>query len=96
MYRFFAAWLTSWSMAQYMKLAIVMSTIGRNPVIAAPTAAPTKPFSDNGTSRTRLSPNSSTKPEAVPNRLRRRSSPRMITRSSRAISSRCASWIACR
>ena len=71
-----------------------MSTIGRSPVIAAPTPAPTKAASDIGTFRTRSGPNCSRNPPAVPKRLERMSSPSRITRSSRTISSRWASQIA--
>ena len=56
MYRIFAAWLTNWSIATHMKLVSV-STIGRIPTREDPIAAPKNPFSDNGVSSTRRSPN---------------------------------------
>ena len=56
------AWFTNWSAATKQKLAIVRSTIGRRPVIAAPTATPTKPFSEIGALRMRFGP----KPESSP------------------------------
>jgi hypothetical protein len=45
-----------------MKFSVMISTTGRWPAIAAPTAAPTKPSSEIGVSRTRSSPNSSSRP----------------------------------
>ena len=52
----FAAWLTSWSIARVMKSMNMISATGRSPVIAAPTATPTKPFSEIGVRMTRPSP----------------------------------------
>jgi hypothetical protein len=54
--------LTIWSIASRLKLTVMISTTGRPPAIAAPTAAPTKPSSEIGVSRTRSSPNSSISP----------------------------------
>src|SRR6267378_4699229 len=80
-----------------MKSPNIMSTTGRNPVIAAPTASPVKPASEMGVSRTRSLPNSSTRPEStlkgVP--ASATSSPMMQTLASRRISSASASRIAC-
>src|SRR5581483_7218643 len=94
-YRAFAAWLTNWSIAQYISDAIVISTMGRIPVIAAPTAAPTNPASEIGVSSTRPSPTSSARPYSDQS-CDRMSSPITKTRSSRSISSRIASWMASR
>src|SRR5258705_6838589 len=80
-----------------MKSPNMMSTTGRNPVIAAPTASPVKPASEMGVSRTRSLPNSSTRPDStlkgVP--ASATSSPMMQTLASRRISSASASRIAC-
>ena len=57
-----AAWLTIWSSASSEKLIVISSTTGRRPVIAAPTPMPTIVFSEIGVSRTRFSPNSSSRP----------------------------------
>src|SRR5579859_6593228 len=71
----------------------MMSTTGRIPVIAAPTASPVKPASEIGVSITRSVPNSSTRPErtlkGVP--ASATSSPMMKTVWSRRISSASAS-----
>src|SRR5579863_6768571 len=71
----------------------MISTTGRSPVIAAPTATPVNPASEIGVSLTRSFPNSSTSPEStlkgVP--ASATSSPRMHTRASRRISSAIAS-----
>src|SRR5271169_2484743 len=76
-----------------MKSPNIMSTTGRSPVIAAPTAMPVKPASEIGVSSTRSVPNSSTSPEStlkgVP--ASATSSPKMQTRASRRISSASAS-----
>ncbi len=45
----------------------MISTTGRKPVIAAPTANPMKPFSDIGVSRTRSGPYVSIRPRVTPN-----------------------------
>ena len=45
-----------------MKSMNMISTIGRSPVMAAPTAAPTKPISLIGVSMTRSSPKRSCRP----------------------------------
>src|SRR2546428_13811793 len=80
-----------------MKSPNIMSTIGRSPVIAAPTATPVKPASEMGVSITRSVPNSSTSPDntlkGVP--ASATSSPKMHTRVSRRISSASASRTAC-
>ena len=52
----FAAWLTIWSIAWAVKSENWISTTGRMPVSAAPTAAPTMPSSEIGVSRTRSGP----------------------------------------
>ena len=51
-----------WSIASSAKLTVMISTIGRSPAIAAPTPIPTIVFSEIGVSRTRFSPNSSSRP----------------------------------
>ena len=56
------AWLTIWSIASSEKLTVISSTTGRSPSIAAPTPMPTMVFSEIGVSRTRFSPNSSSRP----------------------------------
>src|SRR5579864_420190 len=80
-------------MVNVMKSPNMMSTTGRRPVMAAPTARPVKPASEIGVSSTRSLPNSSTRPEStlkgVP--ASATSSPRMQTRGSRRISSASAS-----
>src|SRR5687768_18189121 len=74
----------------------MMSTIGRTPVIAAPTARPVNPGSEIGVSITRFVPNSSTSPlttlKGVP--ASATSSPSSTMRGSRRISSASASRIA--
>ncbi len=62
MYRVLAAELMIWSIACMAKLNVMNSTIGRSPLIAAPTAMPVKPCSVIGVSMTRRSPNSSSSP----------------------------------
>src|SRR5262245_18137626 len=71
----------------------MMSTTGRIPVIAAPTAIPVNPASDIGVSNTRSVPNSSTSPVRTLNTVpaSAMSSPQMKTRESRRISSAIAS-----
>src|SRR5215471_1220716 len=80
-----------------MKSPNMMSTIGRIPVIAAPTASPVNPASEIGVSNTRSLPNSSSSPESTLNGVpaSATSSPRMHTVWSRRISSASASRIAC-
>src|ERR1035438_7521359 len=84
-------------MVRVMKSPNMMSTTGRRPVMAAPTATPVNPASEIGVSTTRFAPNSSTKPErtlkGVP--ASATSSPMMQTRESRRISSASASRTAC-
>src|ERR1700688_3129737 len=84
-------------MVSVMKSPNIISTMGRRPVIAAPTAMPVKPASEIGVSSTRSVPNSSTSPEStlkgVP--ASATSSPKMQTRESRRISSASASRTAC-
>src|SRR5687767_4449632 len=74
----------------------MMSTIGRTPVIAAPTARPVNPASEIGVSMMRLVPNSSTSPfttlKGVP--ASATSSPSSTMRESRRISSANASRMA--
>src|SRR5438105_3427256 len=84
-------------MVKVMKSPNMMSTTGRKPVIAAPTASPVKPASEIGVSRTRSLPNSSTRPESTLNGVpaSATSSPMMQTLASRRISSASASRIAC-
>src|SRR5579871_655206 len=71
----------------------IISTTGRIPVIAAPTAIPVKPASEMGVSSIRSGPNSSTRPDrtlkAVP--ASATSSPITKTRGSRRSSSASAS-----
>src|SRR5262249_50800574 len=71
----------------------MISTTGRMPVIAAPTAIPVKPGSEIGVSSTRSGPNSSTRPARTLNTVPASaiSSPQMKTRESRRISSESAS-----
>src|SRR5712692_9491158 len=75
----------------------MMSTTGRMPVIAAPTASPVMPASEIGESSTRSGPNSSTSPDMTLNGVpaSATSSPTMKTRSSRRSSSASASLTAC-
>src|SRR5579863_10422676 len=84
-------------MVSVMKSPNMMSTTGRSPVMAAPTATPVKPASEIGVSTTRAAPNSSTNPDrtlkGVP--ASATSSPKMHTRESRRISSASASRTAC-
>src|SRR3984957_2253719 len=84
-------------MVKVMKSPNMMSTTGRSPVIAAPTATPVNPASEMGVSTMRFAPNSSTSPErtlkGVP--ASATSSPMMQTRESRRISSARASRTAC-
>ena len=67
MKRALAAWLTSSSTAQSAKSAKRISTTGRVPIIAAPTAAPMMQASEIGVSTTRAAPNSSISPLYCPN-----------------------------
>src|ERR1700751_631758 len=84
-------------MVKVMKSPNMMSTTGRNPVIAAPTAIPVNPASEIGVSSTLSLPNSSTSPESTLNGVpaSATSSPMMQTVRSRRISSASASRIAC-
>ncbi len=74
----------------------MMSTIGRMPVMAAPTPMPVKPGSEMGVSMTRSVPNSSTRPHSTLNGVpaSATSSPMMKTVGSRRISSASASLTA--
>src|SRR5579884_2726567 len=74
-----------------------MSTMGRIPVMAAPTPRPLIPASEIGVSMTRDGPNSSTSPKSTLNAVpaSATSSPIMKTRGSRRISSARASRMAC-
>src|SRR5208282_2583941 len=84
-------------MVRVMKSPNMMSTTGRMPVIAAPTATPVKPASEIGVSTIRPAPNSSTSPERTLNGVpaSATSSPKMHTRESRRISWASASLTAC-
>src|SRR5580704_813513 len=84
-------------MVRVMKSPNIMSTIGRIPVMAAPTATPVNPASEMGVSTTRPAPNSSTNPERTLNGVpaSATSSPKMQTWESRRISSASASRTAC-
>src|SRR6202521_2920061 len=84
-------------MVNVTKSPNMMSTTGRIPVMAAPTASPVKPASEIGVSSTRSLPNSSKRPERTLNGVpaSATSSPRMQTVGSRRISSASASRIAC-
>jgi hypothetical protein len=57
-----AAWLTSWSSASVMKSMNMISTTGRRPDWAAPTAIPQTALSLIGVLSTRSTPNSSASP----------------------------------
>ena len=87
-----AAWFTIGSMALTMKSENWISTIGRRPVMAAPTPSPTMASSEIGVSRTRASPNSWMRPSVTPKAppYTPMSSPARKTRSSSASSSRRA------
>ena len=91
-------WLTIWSIASSEKLTVISSTTGRRPVIAAPTPTPTIVFSEIGVSRTRFSPNSSSRPWVTLKAPLKTpmSSPMIRTRSSRSSSSRRAALSASR
>ena len=91
MYRILAALLTIWSMARNRKSPYWTSTIGRIPIIAAPTAAPKNPSSAIGVLSIR-SGNSSSRPSVTVNApphppATAMSSPRQKTDGSRRISS---------
>lgn len=62
MCRIVAALFMIWSRASRLKFTVMISTIGRMPPRAAPIPAPTKADSDNGVSRMRSGPNSSSRP----------------------------------
>ena len=87
-----------WSSASSEKFTVMISTTGRSPIIAAPTPAPTIVFSEIGVSRTRFSPNSSSRPAVTLNAPWKTpmSSPIRKTLSSAAISSRSAALRASR
>src|SRR5215470_17367652 len=84
-------------MVRVRKSPNIISTTGRMPVMAAPTATPVKPASEMGVSITRPEPNSSTSPERTLNGVpaSATSSPKMQTVESRRISSASASRTAC-
>ena len=91
----FAAWLTSWSRASVTKSTNMISTTGRRPDCAAPTAIPQIAASLIGVFRTRSAPNSSTSPFVPPHGPpSATSSPRTRTRSSSRIAWASASVIA--
>ena len=91
-----------------MKSMNMSSATGRRPVVAAPTAAPMKPLSVMGVSRTRSRPKMGMSPLVTPKGPPQASSspgapsppatssPMMMTRASRSISWRSASLIAWR
>src|SRR4051794_30248727 len=81
-----------------MKSANCISATGRIPIMAAPVQAPTIAVSASGASSTRHSPNSAWKPCVTLNAppYTPTSSPMTNTRSSRRISSRRPSEMACR
>src|ERR1017187_8868250 len=83
-------------MVRVMKSPNMISTTGRMPVMAAPTAIPVKPASEIGVSITRRTPNSCTRPEKTLNGVpaSATSSPMIKTLGSRRISSARASRIA--
>src|SRR3954469_21142192 len=83
-------------MAVAMKSAKCMSTTGRAPQSAAPTAAPTIEVSEIGVSSTRWAPNSSGRPLNCPKTppWSAMSSPMAKTSESRRISSRIAAMVA--
>ena len=65
MKRYFAAWLTTWSIASSRKSMNSISTTGRDPAIAAPTPSPTNPASLRGVSMTRRGPNCAMRPSVT-------------------------------
>ena len=83
-------------MTRVRKSPNMMSTTGRMPVIAAPTASPVMPASEIGESITRSGPNSATRPDSTLNGVpaSATSSPITNTRSSRRSSSASASLTA--
>jgi hypothetical protein len=88
--------LTIWSTAGMMKSWNWISAMGSSPLMAAPMATPTIADSASGVSMTRISPNSCCRPSVALNTppLTPTSSPMMMTRSSRRISSRMPSRMA--
>src|SRR5690242_1909749 len=84
-------------MTSVRKSPNMMSTTGRIPVMAAPTARPVKPASEMGASTIRSGPNSATSPASTLNGVpaSATSSPITNTRSSRRSSSARASLTAC-
>ena len=94
----FAATVTITSKGQVTKSANWSSTTGRSPIQAAPIAAPTNPSSAIGVSRTRSSPNSSSRPFVTPNAPPKApmSSPSRKTRSSSRMASASAARTASR
>ena len=54
-----------WSTAWKEKFQVIISTIGRIPIIAMPIAAPVKPPSAIGVSITRFGPNRSSRPSVT-------------------------------
>jgi hypothetical protein len=94
MYRVLAIWFAMMSQQVAKKSENINSATGRSPVIAVPITAPVITSSEIGVSRTRLSPNSSSRPGVVLNTppAAAMSSPIRYTVSSRRIS--CASaWL---
>ena len=92
-----AAWLTSWSSASVTKSTNMISTTGRAPDCAAPTAMPQIAASLMGVLRTRSGPNSSASPAVAPHGPpSATSSPRISTLESARIASASVPVIACR
>ena len=93
----FAAWLTSWSSASVTKSTNMISTTGRMPDCASPTATPQIAASLIGVLRTRSAPSSSASPAVAPQGPpSATSSPSTTTRSSARIASASVVLIASR
>lgn len=93
MKRALAAWFTSASIARVTKSMNMISTTGRRPLSAAPTAADTIDASEMGVSITRAAPNFSRRQRVALNEppAAAMSSPSSTTRSSASMLSRKAS-----
>ncbi len=93
----FATWLTICSNAGYANASNCISTTGRMPFIAMPTASPTMPDSASGVSKQRSSPNSAVSPSVIRKTPPSgpTSSPNMTTAGSSVIASRSAWLSAC-
>src|SRR4051812_21660962 len=92
--RILATCETTCSNAGYPNASNCISTTGRIPFIAIPTAIPTMPASANGVSKQRFSPNSAVSPSVIRNTppSAPTSSPNITTVSSACIASRSA-WL---